>query len=53
MPKVEIKTQKKFKLFTFNSRVSSYCDHKRIRVLTLASVHVYRTKCNLKKIGQL
>ena len=36
----------KAELFTFNLNVSSYCDHKRIRILTFASVHVYKTKCN-------
>ena len=46
MLKAENKTQRKLKLFTFNLKVSSYCDHKRIRILTFASVHVYKTKCN-------
>ena len=46
MLKAENKTQRKLKLVTFNLKVSSYCDHKRINILTFANVHVYKTKCN-------
>ena len=46
MLKAENNTQKKLKLFTLHLRVSSYCDHKRTRILTFASVHVYKINSN-------
>ena len=36
----------KVKTFTFNLRVSYYCEHKQIRTKTFTSVHIYITKCN-------
>ena len=42
------KSQTNLKHFTFNLRVGFYCNHKRIRILTIASVHIYIPKMQLK-----
>ena len=43
-----LKAENKKKSFTFNFKVSFYCDYIRIRALIFASVNIYKTKLNLK-----
>ena len=38
------KSQQKFTIFTFNIRVSFYCNYKRIRALIFAIFSIYKSK---------
>ena len=44
MFKAEKKSHKIIKNFTFNLRLSFYCDYKRIRAYTFVIVNIYKTK---------